>query len=148
MGKRGPKRTIEINWKQFEKLCGVHASKQEIAGWFDCSIDTILRRCKEHYGMDFEEVFKRKSGRGNVVLRRKIRQHALGGSVPLLIYLDKKYLGGLPEGVDGAHSPLPSVNPAIKQISTIDLVRALLQRPQAEQVEVHEVGDDDDVESV
>ena len=36
----------EIDQEQFEKLCGLQCTKEEVADWFDCSEDTIERWCK------------------------------------------------------------------------------------------------------
>ena len=89
--KRGAKR-IELNWKEFEKLCKIQTTLGELASYFDCSEDTIEARVKEKYGMNFSEVYKLKAGTGKVSLRRKQWQLALGGHAAMLIYLGKQHL--------------------------------------------------------
>lgn len=84
---------IELDWDEFEKLCRFQASQVEIAGWFDCSVDTIDRRVKEHYGENFAEVFAKKRGKGQISLRRWQMQCAEKGNATMLIWLGKQYLG-------------------------------------------------------
>lgn len=84
---------IEINWDQFDKLCGLQCTKLEIASYFDCSEDTIERRVKEVHGVDFAVYFEQKRGSGKIALRRKQYEAAMAGNVTLLIWLGKQYLG-------------------------------------------------------
>ncbi len=92
MGKRGPK-TIQLDWKVFDDLCGIQCTLEEIASWFDCSEDTIERRVEEHTGLKFADYYAKKRGKGKVSLRRKQFQTALAGDKTLLIWLGKQYLG-------------------------------------------------------
>lgn len=83
---------IDINWDEFEKLCGMHCTQAEIADWFRCDVVTIENRCKVQYGKTFYNVYQEKKGKGNISLRRKQWQIALGGNVTMLIWLGKQYL--------------------------------------------------------
>lgn len=83
---------IEIDWKEFDKLCGLQCSLEEIAGWFNCSIDTIENRVKEVHGVTFSEYFKQKRSTGKISLRRKQYEAAMAGNTALLIWLGKQYL--------------------------------------------------------
>ena len=60
----------EIDQEQFEKLCGLQCTKEEVADWFDCSEDTIERWCKATYDESFAVVFAKKRQVGKVSLRR------------------------------------------------------------------------------
>ena len=83
---------IEIDVDQFEKLCNIQCTKEEIAGWFNCSEDTIENFCKKEYKDTFSAVFKRHSGKGKVSLRRN--QFKLSETnVTMAIFLGKQYLG-------------------------------------------------------
>ncbi len=84
---------IEIDKNEFEKLCGLHATRNEIAGWFECSEDTIENWCNSTYGVNFSVIFKQKASRGKISLRRKQMEVALNGSIPMLIFLGKNKLG-------------------------------------------------------
>jgi len=90
--KRGPK-LIQLDWEEFDKLCAMQATLEEIASWFDCSADTIERAVKRDQGMKFAEYFAQKSGKGKISLRRVQWQLALKGNVAMVIFLGKNYLG-------------------------------------------------------
>lgn len=83
---------IPIDRKQFENLCGLQCTKEEIASFFDCSEDTIERWCKSEYKECFAVVFKQKRGVGKVSLRRS--QFRMAQKNPTMaIWLGKQYLG-------------------------------------------------------
>ena len=84
---------IEIDWTEFNKLCGLQCSLEEIAGWFNCSVDTIENRVKEVHGITFSEYFAQKRSSGKISLRRKQYEAAMAGNPTLLIWLGKQYLG-------------------------------------------------------
>lgn len=83
---------IEIDKVQFENLCKIQCTLEELASWFKCSEDTIERFCKREYGKGFAEVYKTYSADGKISLRRwqfKMAEH----SVPMAIFLGKNMLG-------------------------------------------------------
>lgn len=87
---------IQINWAEFDKLCGMHCTLIEIADWFGVSEDTIERACKREKGEGFADYYKKRAARGSVSLRRAQMQAALGSEPrPVLdddgrVLLDKK----------------------------------------------------------
>lgn len=82
----------EIPKEQFEKLCGLQCTKEEVAGFFNCSEDTIDRFCKREYKKSFAVVFKEHSANGKISLRRN--QFKLSEkSAAMAIWLGKQYLG-------------------------------------------------------
>ena len=82
----------EIDQRQFEDLCGMQCTLQEIAGWFKCSEDTIERWCKRTYKENFAEAYKKHSAKGKMSLRRA--QFRLAEkSAAMAIFLGKQYLG-------------------------------------------------------
>lgn len=83
----------EIDQAQFEKLCAILCTEEDIAGFFSVSVDTIERWCKRTYKQTFAEVYKKKSATGRVSLRRKQYEVAMGGNVGMLIWLGKQFLG-------------------------------------------------------
>jgi hypothetical protein len=85
--------TIEIDKTEFEKLCMLFCTLTEIADFFDCTDDTINNWCKKEYGESFSGVYKRKSSKGKISLRRKQFQVAMAGDRGMLIWLGKQYLG-------------------------------------------------------
>jgi hypothetical protein len=84
---------IEIDFKEFDKLCGLQCTLEEIAGWFNCSVDTIENRVKEVHGVTFSEYYSQKRSSGKISLRRKQYEAAMAGNTALLIWLGKQYLG-------------------------------------------------------
>lgn len=85
-----PRKTI--NKEEFEKLCGIMCTKEEIAGWFNVSEDTIERFCKREYEENFAVVHKKHSSMGRISLRRS--QFKLAEKSPAMaIFLGKNYLG-------------------------------------------------------
>lgn len=118
--KRGPKPgaanagrpTKEIDQVQFEKLCVILCTLDDICGFFDVGRETLLRWCKRTYGETFEETFKRKSAGGKISLRRKQYEMAMAGDRVLLIWLGKQHLGQRDtpaESRDDDAKPTPSV---------------------------------------
>ena len=84
---------VKIQKEDFEKLCSMQCTLVEIAGFFDCSEDTIENWCKKTYrGQTFSEVHKKKSAKGKISVRRKQFQVAEAGNVSMLIWLGKQYL--------------------------------------------------------
>lgn len=82
----------EIDQTMFEKLCGLQCTQEEIAGMFDCSVDTIERWCKRTYSETFAETYKKHSANGKTSLRRA--QFKLAEkSAAMAIWLGKQYLG-------------------------------------------------------
>lgn len=92
MGKVG-RPSIEISQNEFEKLCSLHCTLEEIAGWFKCSEDTIERWAKRTYSVNFAEIYKKHAGKGKISLRRKMFEIALNGNVGMLVWLSKQHLG-------------------------------------------------------
>jgi hypothetical protein len=89
----GGRRAIEINEEEFEKLCAIQCTVEEIACWFRINKDTVDAWCKRTYGAGFSVVYEQKRKDGFVSVRRGLFQLALKGNLGALIYLSKNYLG-------------------------------------------------------
>lgn len=64
----------------------------EIAGFFDCSPDTIENWCKREFKQSFSDTYKKYSSKGKISLRRY--QFKLAETHPAMaIWLGKQYLG-------------------------------------------------------
>lgn len=83
---------IEIDKGQFEKLCSIQCTLNEIAGYFDCSTDTIERWCKREYKVGFADIYEKKRGVGKISLRRAQFRMAETNAT-MAIWLGKQYLG-------------------------------------------------------
>jgi len=85
-----PKKTI--NQEEFEKLCGLQCTQEEICSWFNTTDKTLNTWCKQTYGDSFSEVFSQKRKIGFVSLRRAQFQLAQKNAA-MAIFLGKNYLG-------------------------------------------------------
>lgn len=97
---------IKIKKEDFEKLCALQCTEEEIAGFYDCSVDTINNWCKKTYDETFSETYKKKSAKGKMSLRRYQFKLAERNAI-MAIFLGKQYLGqrdvietGTPEELD------------------------------------------------
>lgn len=82
---------IEIDKKQFENLCGLQCTREEICSFFDISEKTLEAWCKRTYKQSFSLVFKQKRGKGKISLRRS--QFRLAEkNANMAIWLGKQYL--------------------------------------------------------
>lgn len=85
-----PKR--DIDWNQFEQLCGIKCTQSEIASIMRISPDTLSDRCQDQYGEDYSSAYKRLSESGNCSLRRN--QFVLSKkNATMAIFLGKQWLG-------------------------------------------------------
>ncbi len=85
-----PKKEIDKN--QFENLCALQCTKEEMCGFFDISEKTLDSWCKRTYGQGFSLVFNQKRGRGKISLRRA--QFRLAEkNANMAIWLGKQWLG-------------------------------------------------------
>ena len=83
----------EVDRKNFEKLCELQCTKEEICGFFELTDKTLESWCKRTYNVGFSEVFKQKRGNGKIALRRAQFQTAERGNATMLVWLGKQYLG-------------------------------------------------------
>ena len=81
----------QIDKHQFENLCRLMCTQQEIAGWFNVTPRTVQRWCKQTYGETFSAVYGRLSEGGKIALRRAQFQLAQT-SPPMAVWLGKQYL--------------------------------------------------------
>ena len=82
----------EIDQKQFENLCGLQCTLEEICGWFDVTDKTLDGWCKRTYHASFSEVFRQKRGAGKISLRRS-QWRLAEKNATMAIFLGKQFLG-------------------------------------------------------
>jgi len=92
MNNKNGKKRIEIDFEELDKLCALQCSEQEIADWFNCSVDTIERRVKEAFGISFAEYFSKKRVGGKIALRRNLIKMSEKNPA-VAIFLAKNWLG-------------------------------------------------------
>lgn len=103
-----------IDKSNFEKLCQMQCTLEEIAGFFDCCDDTINNWCKEVYDDNFSGVYKKKSMAGKIALRRnqfKIAEN----NASMAIFLGKQYLGQR-DNIEVEHKDLSKVEELLSKI--------------------------------
>ena len=91
--KKNGRPKIKVDLETAEKLAALHCTGEEIASVLKISYDTLVRCINETDGTGFAEWFKKHSASGKVSLRRAQYKSAMGGNVPMLIWLGKQYLG-------------------------------------------------------
>lgn len=82
----------EIDAVQFEKLCYLQCTEEEVCDFFEITDKTLNNFCKREYGATFSEVFKQKRGKGKISLRRAQFKLAQTNAT-MAIWLGKQYLG-------------------------------------------------------
>ena len=124
----------EINAEQFEKLCGLQCTEDEICGWFDTTRKTLDRWCHDTYNEPFSTVFEKKRATGKISLRRA-QWRLAEKNAAMAIFLGKNYLGQRETPSDGENTEtlkraldiIGSVSSAINREA--DGVPAELQSP-------------------
>lgn len=91
-GSKNGKFGANIDKEQFEKLCSILCTEQEICGFFGVSHDTLNRWCHQEYKCAFTEIFDLKSALGKISLRR-IQFKQAEKNPSMAIFLGKQILG-------------------------------------------------------
>ena len=81
-----------INQKQFESLCAIQCTEEEICNVLDVSEKTLITWCNEVYGESFSKVFRQKRDLGKTSLRRNQWKLAENGNSTMQIWLGKQIL--------------------------------------------------------
>lgn len=84
---------IPIDWVKFEEMARLGMRVRHIASRLGVSHDTLLRRCKEEFGMDSQHVIMGLSGDIRIALMQKMWKEALSGKNNLaLLHMAKHML--------------------------------------------------------
>jgi hypothetical protein len=90
----GGRPPIDIDLDQFEKLCFLQCTAEEIAAFFEVSLSTIRRRLRED---EFRARWDKGRAEGTISLRRRMWSTANSptaqGAVQMQIHLSKHWLG-------------------------------------------------------
>lgn len=105
----------EIKQDVFEKLCALFCTEEEIADFFDCTIDTINNWCKRTYNDTFLEVYRKKKVGGKISLRRSQIRLA-EKSAAMAIFLGKNYLGQKDDYTDTNEDMLSKLDEVLAHI--------------------------------
>ena len=88
-----PSKLPDINKQQFEAMCQIQCTKDEMCAIFQIDEVTLTKWCKQTYGIGFSDIYKSKSSTGKMSLRRQQFKSAENGNVTMQIWLGKQYLG-------------------------------------------------------
>ena len=90
----GGRPKIELDKEQFEGLCRLQCTREEMLGWFGITDKTLTRWIKDTYGRkySFSAIFDEKRAGGKISLRRSQFRLAETNAA-LAIWLGKQYLG-------------------------------------------------------
>lgn len=80
-----------ISKQQFEALCAIQCTQEEICSVLNCNTDTLNSWCKKTYGVNFSEIFKEKRQGGKASLRR-MQWKLAEKNATMGIWLGKQYL--------------------------------------------------------
>ena len=82
----------KISQKQFESLCAIQCTEEEICDVLGVTDKTLTKWCKETYNKPFSEVFREKRALGKASLRRNQWKLAEKGNSTMQIWLGKQIL--------------------------------------------------------
>ena len=91
MAKMGRPRK-EIRQQDFESLCAIQCTEEEICYFFDVTPKTLISWCKRTYGKTFSKIYPEKRGVGRISLRRAGFNMAKTNPTVHIFYA-KNYLG-------------------------------------------------------
>ena len=113
---KGGRPRAVISQRQFEELCHIQCTEQEICAVLGVQDDTLARWCKDTYDKPFSEVFREKREGGKASLRRAQWQLATKGMNPTMqVFLGKNLLGQR----DKPKEEDTSIESVLKNIQTI-----------------------------
>jgi hypothetical protein len=90
----------KIDKVQFERLCQLGCTLEEIAFFFQVGKDVITDFVRYTYNADFETVFSWFFSRTKIALRRMQIKTAMDGNVNMLLHLGKVLLGQKEERIE------------------------------------------------
>lgn len=93
-----------IGKQEFEKLCALQCTQQEICDFFDCDHKTLTSWCKRTYRKDYSQVYKEKRSGGKIALRR-LQFRLAEKSAAMAIFLGKNILGQTDTPAESSHNP-------------------------------------------
>lgn len=95
-----------VKMTEMAKIC---CTQDEICGIYGISEDTLDRRLKERGFDNFADFYKKHAGQGKTSLRRLQWNAAKDGSVPMMIWLGKNWLGQT-DKQESEERELPPIN--------------------------------------
>tara|TARA_R110000744_G_scaffold90426_1_gene175565 strand:+ start:1513 stop:1863 length:351 start_codon:yes stop_codon:yes gene_type:complete len=82
----------KVDWRQFDEMCSIMCTADEISSVLGVSLRTLQRAVKDEFDETFATLYKKKSAGGLTSLRR-IQFSMAHENVAMAIWLGKQYLG-------------------------------------------------------
>jgi len=117
---------VEIDWDQFEKLCGYQCTAEEIADFFREDFDLFCDRVEKHYKKSFDDVIRIFGAPGLCSLRRSQFILAKTNS-QMAIWLGKIYLKQIDPAQSRVEETVDRLTSVLEQIDE-ETKRALAQK--------------------
>lgn len=146
MGKRGPAPT-QINWDEFDKLVSFQCTQEEIAAFFDITVETLDAACIRDLGQKLSALWDKRKFLGKVKLRKiqfKIAESGGPGAATMAIFLGKRILGQTDAIEPSPPTQSANLDPNAKRSFTDFCIRAGYGAPYPKQIEMKEFGIADD----
>jgi hypothetical protein len=86
------KNLTDEQFEELKKLCALHITIVEAAGWFNIDEDTLQRNLKDKYKCSWKQFMEQYSTQGKVSLRRKQWELAMNGNSVMNVWLGKQWL--------------------------------------------------------
>lgn len=93
MSDKGGRPQVVIEYETLKALCRIQCTGEEIASVLGICYDTLNTALIRDGHGGFSEYYKKASASGRQSLRRVQYTAALNGSIPMMIWLGKQYLG-------------------------------------------------------
>lgn len=108
----------EIDKKNFESLCAIQCTQEEICQFFDVTDKTLSSWCRRTYGKRFSEVFAIKRGYGRISLRRAGFEMAKKNPSVHIFYA-KNYLG-MTDRIEHTTLEVEDLTPIVEMLNDPD----------------------------
>lgn len=82
-----------FDWEKIKQAAYVQCTINEISNIFDTTPETLDAACQRDLGESFSVFYKKSAEGGKSSLRREMYKKAMAGSVPMMIWLSKNYMG-------------------------------------------------------
>ena len=105
----------QIDKKQFEALCHMLCTEEEICSILDITDKPLNRWCKEQYNAGFSEIYKKLSQYGKMSVRRNLLKLS-ERNASACIFLAKNLLGYTDDGIRKADEKTADILQSINEI--------------------------------
>lgn len=91
--KTGGRKKVQLNWDEVNKLISYQCTQEEVAAFFDITVDTLVRCVEDDFGLSISDFWSKKKAVGRLKLRKlqlALVERGGPGAATMAIWLDKK----------------------------------------------------------